>query len=214
MNVSTMFPAGDAQKRNFGLTAAVLAGGVSARMGVDKAALVWEGRTLLERAVQAALAAELPTLVIGRTAPPGWSLPEVTFLPDRQPGLGPLGGLQAALRHAGAPVLALACDLPLLTPDALRWLTAQAAGRAETGPTGVIVVNGEQWEPLFSVYSPACLEQIDARLSEGRRSLQGLIKDGQFLFAQAPEWVAAQLVNLNTPEQWESLRREELPDFS
>ncbi|MDQ2798359.1 MAG: molybdenum cofactor guanylyltransferase [Armatimonadota bacterium] len=181
------------------MTITILAGGQSRRMGTDKAVLKFGGMTLLERAARTALATGIPVLVAGRLRPDDWPLPEVDFVPDALPNCGPLGGLQTALRHAACPVLALACDMPLLTPDALRWLSAQAA--THSGEHGLEVLNNAQWEPLFSVYTPACLPLIETRLAAGRLSLHGLIESGDFGLADAPDWVAAQLVNINTPEE-------------
>ena len=181
------------------LTVAILAGGESRRMGTDKAALLFGGVPLLERAARTALAAGLPVLVVGRPRPDGWGTPGVDFAPDDAPGRGPLGGLGTALGRAPGAVLALACDLPLLTPEALGWLRDQAA--SGMGEHGLAVVNGGRWEPLFSVYAPACLPLIGARLAAGRLSLHGLIESGGFAPVDAPAWVTAQLVNINTPEE-------------
>ena len=174
-------------------------------MGTDKAVLRLGGGTLLERTVQAALDAGLPALVVGRARPSVWTLP-AEFAEDGVPGLGPLGGLQTALQTVQSPVLALACDLPLLTTEALRWLRAQAERQAgQESEHGLVVVNGGKWEPLFSVYRPECLPLIEARLAQERRSLHGLIDAGQFAVAEAPAWVAAQLVNVNTPQEWQRI---------
>lgn len=175
---------------------AILAGGESRRMGTDKAALEVGGMTLLEHTARVAYAAN-PTFVVGRPKPRGWRVDFVEFVTDAEPGLGPLGGLNTALRHVQAPVLALACDLPLLTAEAVRWLRAQYA---RSGAQGVIVSHGGRLEPLFSIYLPSCLPLIESRLAEGRRSLHGLIEAGRFATVEAPDWVAAQLVNVNTPE--------------
>lgn len=172
-------------------------------MGTDKAALEVEGLSLLAHTALAALDADLPVLVAGRARPDAWPLEAVAFAEDAEPGLGPLGGLATALRHTNVEVLALACDLPLLTADAVRWLRAQLERGNEHG---LIVVSNGKWEPLFSLYRPACLPLIEARLAEGKRSLHGLIEAGQFGFADAPDWVAAQLVNVNTPQQWQALQ--------
>lgn len=181
------------------MTVAILAGGQSRRLGTDKAVVEFGGMTLLERAARTALAAGLPVLVAGRSCPDIWPLPTVDFVPDAIPNRGPLGGLQAALFHAACPVLALACDMPLLTPDALRWLSTQSA--AHSGEHGLAVLNNAQWEPLFSVYTPTCLPLVETRLAAGRLSLHGLIEAGNFGRADAPEWVTTQLVNINTPEE-------------
>lgn len=169
-------------------------------MGTDKAALQVDGGTLLERIARLALAAGLPVLVVGRACPKQWPLPETKFVEDAEAGLGPLGGLATALRQAQTSVLAVACDLPLLCEDAVRWLAVQAGQAREHG---LVIVNNENWEPLFSVYHPACLPLIESRLADGKRSLHGLVEAGAFAFAEAPDWVGVQLANVNTPEEWQ-----------
>ncbi len=189
------------------ITIAVLAGGESRRMGQDKAALMWQGQTLLERIVQTAQQVAPRVLVVGRARPASGALDFVPFLPDAQPGEGPLRGLEAALHFAGrAGVLAVACDMPLLSADALRWLLAQASVAAP-GAEGLAVRNSGQWEPLFSVYGAACLPRVRERLAQGQRSLHRLIDSGGFAAAEAPPWVGAQLVNVNTPADLAALPR-------
>ena len=185
------------------LTIAILAGGESRRMGTDKASLEIGGMTLLERAARLALAVNSSVIVVGRVCPNDWPLPEVLFLSDTEAGLGPVGGLATALQHAQTSVLALACDLPLLTPEAVQWLIAQAG--MQFAPSGLVSLNSGQQEPLFSVYDLTCLPLIEARLTAGQHSLRGVVKAGSFAFADAPDWVAAQLVNANTPEEWANI---------
>ncbi len=177
--------------------AALFAGGASRRMGTDKAALTVGGETLLARTARLAAEAGLSVTVVGRARPEEWTLDSVMFLPDDVPGLGPLGALTTALRRIDRPLLALACDLPRLEADALRWLAVQTPG-----PHGLAVLLRDAPEPLFSVYTPACLPLAEARLAEGRRSLRGLIEAGNFVRVDAPDWAAARLRNVNTPEDW------------
>ncbi len=93
------------------LLGAILAGGRSRRFGSDKAEAVLNGRTLLAH-VADALRPHCDALVIcGRTHR------EMTSLEDRpHAGLGPLGGLCAALtfgKEAGfTAVLSAPCDAP------------------------------------------------------------------------------------------------------
>jgi hypothetical protein len=85
---------------------AVLAGGQSSRFGSDKALAELDGRTLLARAVEALQAQCDAVVVVGREDAP------VPTLPDRpRPGMGPLGGIAAALHHA-AGRLRRRADLP------------------------------------------------------------------------------------------------------
>ena len=186
------------RKKILSLTAVILAGGQSRRMGTDKARLEINGLPLLERVAAAALSAGLPLLVIGRVRPTDWSFASAVFAEDALPGHGPLGGLHTALTLANGPVLALACDLPRLSAEAVRWLASQASERI--GEHGLVTINTRRWEPLFSCYAPACLPLIETRLAEGRLSLHGLIESGDFSTAEAPDWLGPQLLNLNTPE--------------
>lgn len=92
----------------------VLAGGMSTRMGVDKASLLFAGTTLIEH-------------VIARLAPPGVSVlvstrsreafapPGAMKIPDEQPGLGPLAGIVALLAATPTSFLVLVpTDMPLV----------------------------------------------------------------------------------------------------
>lgn len=111
------------------LLGAVLAGGQARRFGSDKAAAMLNGRSLLDHAT-AALAPHVGTVVIcGRGA-----------LPDRpHAGLGPLGGIAAALRHAADhgfdAVLTIACDTPHLPPAILAALLDHPIAYAAEAPT-------------------------------------------------------------------------------
>jgi len=184
------------------IAVAIFAGGASRRMGRDKAQLTIEGVPLLERTARVALEVPARVLVVGREAPSDWPLLQVGFVPDDTPGLGPLGGLQTVLQRE-AEVLALACDLPRLTADGLRWLLSQRT--ATPSPHGLVVDNEGQLEPLFAIYTQACLPLINANLAALRRSLHALIAVGDFAFVPAPPEIAAQLINVNTPEDLAAL---------
>ncbi|MBA4356013.1 MAG: molybdenum cofactor guanylyltransferase, partial [Novosphingobium sp.] len=74
---------------------AVLAGGQSTRFGSDKALAELGGRTLLARAVEALEGMCDAVVVIGRETAPAPTLPDWP-----RAGMGPLGGIAAALHHA------------------------------------------------------------------------------------------------------------------
>ena len=178
------------------IVAAVLAGGQSQRMGRDKTEIMWQGATLLARTARVAQETGCSVMVVGREQPDTWVMKAVKFVPDAFRGQGPLGGLATALQTAESSVLLLACDMPRLTPEALDWLMRQ-----ETGTHGSAVRQGDRWEPLFSLYTPDVLPLVQERLAAGKRSLQSLINAGEFRAAPAPPWLAAALVNVNTPEE-------------
>ncbi len=181
---------------------AILAGGESTRMGQDKSALIWEGRTVLEHLVSKAIGTTLPVAVIGRSIPQERSNTNLRSLPDVIPRIGPLGGLYTALTTTTADaVLALACDTPLLTTAAINWLILQAKHMGDESD-GIVVRNGDHFEPLFAIYKLTCLPLIQKQMDRGNRALYKLITSANFATVDAPSDVGLLLANFNTPEDW------------
>lgn len=126
---------------------AVLAGGRSSRFGSDKAAALFRGRPLIEHVIDG-LQMQCHSLVVcGRNFVGAQSLED---RPRR--GLGPLGGLAAALHHAGENafdgVLTSACDTPLVPQDLAQQLV---------GPEAAIAVG----QPIFGYWPAALSNKLD-----------------------------------------------------
>jgi molybdopterin-guanine dinucleotide biosynthesis protein A len=102
-----------ARLRGVTYDAIVLAGGQSTRLGVDKAALVVDGVTMLDR-VLTACADAVSTVVVGPSRP---AVRPVHWTLEDPPSGGPVAGIAAGLVVGTAPVVVvLSCDLPWLTP--------------------------------------------------------------------------------------------------
>jgi molybdenum cofactor guanylyltransferase len=109
----------------------VLAGGMSTRFGSDKALAEYRGHTLLAHAVDLLSGWCEHVIVAGRAEAPAPTVPD-----HPRPGMGPLGGLLAALRDAadegyagvlsiGVDTLDLPADLPDLLGPAPAYLATQ-----------------------------------------------------------------------------------------
>ncbi len=93
------------------LSGFVLAGGLSRRMGRDKALLEIRGQTLLSHMVQLLSTVTASVRVVGRDD-----------LPDRIVDCGPLGGILTALEITESPMnLIVAVDLPKMSAEFLAW---------------------------------------------------------------------------------------------
>src|SRR3990172_5076806 len=105
-------------------TAAILAGGRASRFdGRDKSALVVGGRSILERQIAVLRRLTDDILVVGGQGGQPRADGLVRFVPDRVPGCGPLGGLDAALAAArDDAVVIVACDMPFVTRALLSHL--------------------------------------------------------------------------------------------
>lgn len=116
----------------------VLAGGRSSRMGADKALVQLSGKPLVVRAVSVLLEAGLTASIAGARSPLAAFAPVVE---DSQPGLGPLGGICAALASTSADLAAfLPVDLPLLPASLLVFLLHHA--RTTDAAVTLCSVNG------------------------------------------------------------------------
>ena len=105
---------------------AVLAGGLSSRFGSDKALAELHGRTLIARAVETLEGFCDTVIVVGRANAPARTIPDWP-----RPGMGPLGGIAAALRLAQdedyASVLTCGVDSVALPDDLLAILSPAPA---------------------------------------------------------------------------------------
>lgn len=189
------------------MTALILAGGQSRRMGRDKLKLTLSGEALLPRAVRR-FAAVFDRVLVSVADPGCWPELGEQRVYDRYPGCGPLAGLHAGLLAAGEPVFLTGADMPFADPEKAAELMCRCGDHA-----ACVLQDAEgRWEPLFGCYRPAVLEQAEAMLAAGRRSMGALLAavDTLYLSPGALGWGAASrlLLNVNHPADYEKLRLE------
>lgn len=188
------------------LAAFILAGGKSTRMGTDKVSVMFNGRTLLERALDLARAMTAQVRIVGNASKFAAFAPVVE---DIFSGCGPLGGIHAALRASSSDLnLVIAVDIPFVSIDLLRYLIE----RARNSPTTVTVPrSGSGLQPLCAVYRRAFADTAENALQQGRYKIDALF-DEQFtqfisqheleLEGFSPEMFS----NLNTPQELDEAR--------
>lgn len=176
------------------LAGIVLAGGLSSRMGRDKALLPWQGRTLLEHMRGLLMLAGAERVwVSGR-------YPAFAGVPDRVTRCGPLGGLYSvALQMPDGPAWVVPVDMPRLSPALLQQLRD-----GHRGPCTIF--EGHPLPMLFNVDNES-RNLLESMIHDplGPRSLQALqhrLGAHTVRLAHADE---SALVNCNTPTQWEDV---------
>lgn len=192
------------------LSAAVLAGGQSRRMGIDKALLrLREGDPPLLALVLDRLTAVADDVFVVATARPEYSAFGVPVWPDDAPGEGTLGGILTAIRRASHKhCLVVACDMPFLNPPFLRWMAGQPRdydvlipripGESRQG-------SGLVWQTLHAIYGKGCEEPIVRCLEAGQRRVIGFFPDVRVRPIEAATAATfdpsfATFFNANTPE--------------
>lgn len=184
--------------------ALILCGGRSVRMGRDKALLPFGDETLLQRVVRIMTPLVEEVLVVAHAEQTLPALPDhVRVLHDEVEDQGPLGGIQAGLRHANADALyATGCDVPFIQP-ALVELLFERLGEAQIA----VADEGGFTHPLAAVYRRELHPVVERLLAEDRRRplfLYGEVETVRVEEADLrrvdPELHS--LANLNTPEAY------------
>lgn len=185
------------------LSAVILAGGKSSRMGQDKALIAWDGIPLLQRVCQ--VASQCCQQVYILTPWPERYQEIVTdfndqFLVESNPGQGPLVALAQALAELPTEwILLLACDLPLLQVEIIRdW-----AARLNNIPDSILATVPQQenfWQPTCGFYRREALPELEKFIQQGGRSFQTWLDQIPVDPILLDERLSNMLFNCNTPQ--------------
>lgn len=183
----------------FGL---VLAGGASTRMGRDKAALAYHGRSQLEWTFELLSDVCAATFVSvrpdQRDEPTRAAFPQLV---DLQPGIGPVAGIAAALQqHPKAAWLVVACDLPFITREVLTNLIGQRDPSAIA--TAYRSAHDGLPEPLCAIWEPGARDSLHAHIASGKQCPRKFLINSETKLLNLPD--ARALDNINTREEYQS----------
>ena len=160
------------------ITAVILAGGQSRRLGRDKAVEPFSGEPLIRRVIRLASEAisASQVVVVVADANRAAALPldahhhtAVDVFPD----CGSLGGIYTGLNASSTDwSLVTACDMPFLSAA----LLAHMAGLRD-GVDAVVPVLDDRPEPTHALYTRRCLPAIEKRLRAGQLKISGFFDD-------------------------------------
>lgn len=185
------------------LTAFVLAGGKSSRMGQDKAFLPWKGGTLLSHALDLVSQISATVQIVGdasRFAQFGKVVEDVFV------GRGPLAGIHSALsRTTSRWNLILAVDVPFVERSFLDYLFLQAK---LTDKVVTLPLAGGRLQPLCAIYRPQFADVAERSLKEGKNKVDPLFATVETRVIQPSElskqgFSEQMFCNLNTPAEFE-----------
>ena len=154
------------------LTVVIQAGGMSARMGEDKALKPFLGRPLIQRVIDRVMPIA-DELIVTTNRPAEYEFLKLRLVPDLKPGRGALGGLYTAIASATSPLVAVvACDMPfasqmffegarsLMIEEEADVVIARVAFQAEREEK-----TGQGYEPIHALYRrETCLPAIESAI--------------------------------------------------
>jgi molybdopterin-guanine dinucleotide biosynthesis protein A len=203
-------------KRYGQVSAFILTGGASSRMGKPKGLLEFGAQPLILRTVRLVEPLVFAVTTVG--APERYATLGLHVIADRQFATpdsrggapGPLAGIASALTSSPTEWnLILACDLPYLTAEWVDWLLARAK---DCSRQIVMPRTAGGLEPLAAVYRRECAGPIVAALRRGIRKVTEAMGEFRIEIVTARDWQPIHpndrvLRNMNTREDYEEARR-------
>jgi len=203
-------------KRYDQVSAFILSGGASSRMGKAKGLLEFGGQLLILRIAQ--MLEPLVSAVTAVGSAERYVGLGLHVIDDQQFGgseagsrtPGPLAGIASALTATRTDWnLILACDLPYLTAEWVDWLLARA-----TASTRQVIMpqTAGGLEPLAAVYRRECAAPMIAALHRGVRKVTDATDQFGVEFVAERDWRHIDphgrvLRNMNAPEDYEEARK-------
>jgi len=150
------------------ITAIILAGGKSSRMGSDKALLQIGGRTVIEGVV-GLLQSLFPEILLSVNSPLAYEFLHLPLVQDVYRSAGPLAGIHAALREsANEKNLIISCDLPLMSREMIDVVASRPTDKA------LLIVRAAGYlQPFPGLYRRSLLPLLEDLLREPA-GLQGV----------------------------------------
>ena len=201
------------EKSDQELSAIVLAGGQSSRMGRDKALIAPQGVPLLKQVYEIAVKCASPVYVVTPwperyqdILPNSCRFIREVPLPDETEPHGPLVGLAQGLAQVQTQwVLVLACDLPRLQVEVLQsWIGL--LGNVKEDAIALLPRDAKGWQPLCGFYRHSCLPALTGFINQGGRSFQRWLS--QHPVQEVPVSDRQMLFNCNTPTDLEQVKGE------
>lgn len=165
-------------------------------MGRDKALLPVAGQSLIEH-VLSQMGDRFGEILISVSDPDKFGFLPHRLVVDEQPGLGPMMGIQSALRvSAYSKSFVISCDIPEVDLGFVERMVSKAGSCEIVLP----ISPGGRPEPLFAVYSRKIRPRMSRLLEAGETSLLPLFPRcrTETIDIQNSTW----LKNLNTPQDY------------
>ena len=204
------------------VSALVLAGGQSRRMGRDKALLDFDGAPLIARVIERVRRVCAEVIIVANDVE-AYTRFGVRVVTDFYPGKGSLGGVFSGLQAVDTDyALAVACDMPFLNHAVMRYLISLAPEADVILPHAQDPSRNRMYStkrtmrfnlrakeidlhPTHAVYSKRCLAPMGERVRAGELRLIGFLDTVRVRIVEASEFDRfdpqhLSFFNVNTPE--------------
>jgi molybdopterin-guanine dinucleotide biosynthesis protein A len=154
------------------MSAYILCGGKSTRMGEEKGLVEFRGKSFVQLIVEAVFPTVSNPVLVTRN--PAYGLFQLKMIPDLIEDKGPVGGIYTALSHSPSEsVLILSCDIPKITAEVVSLLVEKARRQ----PAKITFLSdGKNDYPLIGVYPRRCLKSFKISTERNELKLRRLVE--------------------------------------
>jgi len=151
------------------ITAFILSGGKSSRMGNNKALLTIGSKTLIQRITEL-LDSTFPEVVVSSNDSELYEFLGKKIISDIFPGRGPLSGIHSALSFTSSEKnFIVSCDMPFISAELIEYLVDFKSD------TPAVIPKAEgRIQPLCGIYSKKILSEVELLLIETQDKNKGL----------------------------------------
>lgn len=151
------------------MTGYILAGGKSSRMGMDKGLMQLNGQPIIKYVITQLQPVVHKLVIVSNN--PEYEKFGFEVIADPIKERGPAGGIYTALNHSDSAInFIVSCDMPFITTAGMQYIVQQQAQSQI-----ILPMHEQKLEPLFGVYSKACLKKWLALIEQGTFKLQDMV---------------------------------------
>ena len=185
------------------ITGIILSGGKSRRMGTDKGFLSFNGKLFTQASIDSLKPLVSEIIIVSNNA--DYDVFGLKRIEDIMDNAGPLAGIYSGLNHSKTEcIIALSCDIPLITSGILKRLIE---GTDDASEVIQIESNGKSM-PLIALYKKSCKDVFYKLLQKGERRLQFAVNQCQVKNITLDSESARLTMNINTPEELKVIENE------
>ncbi|NOT50426.1 MAG: molybdenum cofactor guanylyltransferase [Chitinophagaceae bacterium] len=177
------------------ITAIILAGGKSSRMGTEKGLVIFNGKPLVQHVIDALK--KITDNIIIITQDPAYSTFGLSCYPDIYKDKGALGGIYTGLVNSPSQKnIVVGCDMPFLSQNILNGLISGSGG-----VDVLLTMHKDKAEPLCSIYDKSCIPHFKNLIEKDQLKITDAmagLKPGTISFDKEEWFIGNELANINS----------------
>jgi len=189
-------------KKNKHITAIILAGGKSSRMGTDKGFVNYKNKPFAQRIIETVRPLVSEIIIISNNT--NYDIFGLKRFEDLIENAGPLAGIYTGLQYSKTENnLIVSCDIPLISSEVLTLLLHNISNESD-----VIQLESQgKTMPLIALYKKQCEPLFFAELNNGERSVRKALEKCKVTTIKVEKALEKFTANINTKQELEALEK-------